>query len=274
VSAIAAGVGAIAPSDPPREVRTDAGASVDAGAIEPEPNAWIAIAAAPDIVLGVDALGENESAFLRTASVRGPERAYEIQAHEVTWAELEAWRPSVLPDARQTWLPPDAADRARYPATGVPWAIAREYCESFGADLPTEAQWEHAARGSAQRPYAWGDAVADPDRTNLGPYPAPVMTHDQDRSPEGVWDLVGNAREWTVDLWRENESGREEDYVHREGRTFRTVRGLPIVHPSPLRPPEAAPAAYRMSLCATGACPEGAEIVGSDVGFRCARELP
>lgn len=234
-----------------------------------------------NVRLGVDdeQLDVKKTGFRPSANVRAPSRPYSIQQHEVTWEELEGWlgnRTLPILSSPPAWLPSERSARARLPATGVPWRIAHDYCVAMGASLPTEEQWEHAARGAERRPYAWGDAQPDPDRSNVGPgeHPVAVMTRDQDRTPgrreDAVWDLMGNAREWTLDLWR-NANGRPENIA--EGLTFRTVRGLPLVTSSGnFRPPERAPAAHRTRLCASGLCPAGTDAVLVDVGFRCVRE--
>ncbi len=98
-----------------------------------------------------------------------------------------------------------APARAMHPINCVDWAQARAYCQSRGGDLPTEAQWEFAARGPAMRDFPWGaDATAaatyacwSGGRTST----CPVHTHPLGDTPTGVADLAGNVREWVLDWY-------------------------------------------------------------------------
>ena len=87
-----------------------------------------------------------------------------------------------------------------HPAVEVSWFGARDYCAAKGWRLPTEAEWERAARGADGRPYPWGTAPPTPERAVFRrPYNATDRgdAHPAGRTPEGVDDLLGNLREWT-----------------------------------------------------------------------------
>jgi eukaryotic-like serine/threonine-protein kinase len=252
----------------------------------PEKNKWIAVTPPTGaVVLGLPGTaGKDAIGFRAARSVAGPSARYDIQQHEVTWGELEPWlaeNPAQKFD-KPAWVP--AADaRLALPATGVPWESARQYCRSIGGQLPTEEEWEYAARGSALRPQPWGAQQIDLARTHAfagapakgkkrsAPTVVAVMTSDQDVTPESVYDLGGNALEWTADLFRESEPGLDESWVQEGGRTFRAIRGLPLE----LDPPAPLPAfgaAYRDALCATGDCPPATKDILQTVGFRCVRK--
>ncbi len=110
------------------------------------------------------------------------------------------------------WLfttPP--ADRPDHPVTGITWHDAAAYCAWLATQtgrayrLPTEAEWEKAARGVDARTYPWGEEAPTTERGNFGgEQTAPVTAHPAGCSPYGVCDLVGNVRTWTTTRWGDN----------------------------------------------------------------------
>lgn len=102
------------------------------------------------------------------------------------------------------------AGRERLPAVQISWDGASRYCRYVGKRLPTEAEWEFAARGKERRMFPWGDAPPRCDGVAFGrgeargckdkpPELDPVGTGSQDITPEGVRGLGGNAGEWVQD---------------------------------------------------------------------------
>jgi formylglycine-generating enzyme required for sulfatase activity len=248
------------------------------------PNQWVRIDPPPvPYRLGVaDTAPPQQVGFRASRGILTPSRSYEIHEHEVTWSELEPWLEPWLARRHEKVVFPswatDPGERAGLPATGIKWDTALEYCRSLGGPLPTEGQWEYAARGAEQRPNPWGADPLDRQITNAyaGPnaQPWPAIWSRQDRTPyrPRVYDLAGNVQEWTLGLWREDRPGKEESSASVGQTTSRAIRGLPLAEPPP---PSIQPAAsaYRERLCATGPCVEKTRKRLAYIGFRCARPL-
>ncbi len=97
------------------------------------------------------------------------------------------------------------AGAENHPVLEFSWFGAREYCAWVGKRLPTEAEWEKAARGTDGRRYPWGDAPPDRTRAQYGAGwsgTAPVGRLPAGASLYGVLDLSGNAWEWVSSLYR------------------------------------------------------------------------
>jgi formylglycine-generating enzyme required for sulfatase activity len=143
--------------------------------------------------------------------------SYCIDRTEVTASAYEASVKSGTCTATQGGDPScnaGVADRKNHPINCVDWSQANAYCESLGRRLPTEEEWENAARGRDGRPFPWGkdqpkeqlcwnrSAEGKPNTT------CPVASYAKGNSPFGVADMAGNVFEWTS----------TEDGAHRISR--------------------------------------------------------
>jgi iron(II)-dependent oxidoreductase len=115
-----------------------------------------------------------------------------------------------------------------HPAAEASWFGARDYCAWRGARLPTEAEWEKAARGTDARRYPWGNDVPDPSRARYAASwnaTVPADTHPRGASPYGMLEAAGNVWEWVSSAywpypWRADD-GRE----NLEADLVRVTRG-------------------------------------------------
>ncbi len=128
--------------------------------------------------------------------------AFYIDVHEVTVARWEAYRDARKSEGKKGKVPPDSARKQALPdepVTGVSWADASNFAEYYGLTLPTEAQWERAARGVDGFVHPWGNGLAVWERPRVPGRVEAVGSYRGDVSPFGVFDLAGNAREWCAD---------------------------------------------------------------------------
>lgn len=142
---------------------------------------------------------------------------------------------------------------ASLPVVGVSWFQAASYCRKTGKRLPSEAEWEKAARGVDGRLFPWGN-FWDPDLANDGRGPRPVGSFPQGVSPYGAHDMAGNVWEWVQDRYQfrvDAEPGHERMVLRGGAWNYQAVY---------LR------TSYRRH--------ERPQFAEHRIGFRCAKDVP
>ncbi len=132
------------------------------------------------------------------------------------------------------WGDPTYSDSSKtdHPVVCVSWQDAKAYCEWAGKRLPTEAEWEKAARGTDGRKYPWGNSFDGNKLNSSGTddgyqYTAPVGSYPEGASPYGVLDMAGNVWEWCQDWYDEDyyAISPQRDPQGPSSGSYRVVRG-------------------------------------------------
>ena len=153
--------------------------------------------------------------------------AYSIDRYEVTLSIYRKFPEEGKYDAPPTWDDEAATSVGDRPAIGMRWESAAAYCRWAGKRLPTEAEWEKAARGTDGRRYPWGEMqpFVDIANYNRGMWVSEAITlmavtgglegmsvrhglKEGGKSPFGVFHMAGNAAEWVADWY-------ERDYYQK-----------------------------------------------------------
>ena len=210
--------------------------------------------------------GDNETQHPMTVA------AFEIDRTEVTNAEFRRflfehpeWQkdragPAVRNERYlQDWSGNDyPAGKGNHPVGFVSWYAARAYCEALGKRLPTEAEWEYAARAGTSSAFWWGDRF-DPGRTvALGSGSTRQVGEAPRINPWNLADMAGNVWEWTSTIYRPYPYRADDGREAPDGPAARVSRGGAFDN----EPNEHRSAARGRDQPDNG---------GDCVGFRCAR---
>ncbi|MFH0802687.1 MAG: SUMF1/EgtB/PvdO family nonheme iron enzyme [bacterium] len=159
---------------------------------------------------------------------------YYIGKYEVTNGQFYTFVSATGYQAEGNWQFYFNADTANYPVVNVTRNDAIAYCNWAGMHLPTEAQWEKAARGTDERKYPWGNTFDSAACNYNSSGTRPIGSYPTDTSPCGAMDMAGNVSEWCSDWYgeryyafspRQNPEGPASggSRVYRSGSFYDTV---------------------------------------------------
>lgn len=154
----------------------------------------------------------------------------------------------------------------RHPVTETTWAGARVYCEWRGARLPTEVEWEAAARGAENRTFPWGDASPTPERAVINRPSGDILavgSRPGGATPEGLLDMAGSLLEWTSSLKRPYPYRADDGREDQTTPGVRTVRGGNYVFDD---------APNRLTTWSRTAAWDSPATGHRQIGFRCASD--
>jgi formylglycine-generating enzyme required for sulfatase activity len=137
--------------------------------------------------------------------------AFSMDKYEVTVGQYAAFLQAKGIDPPSDWKTMNQPAHQKRPIANVDSTDAAAYCQWAGKRLPTEAEWEMAARGTDGRLYPWGNDPPTPLHANFGKTDwnnhgvlAPIGSFEEGKSPYGIYDMAGNVWEWVSDWYDYN----------------------------------------------------------------------
>ncbi|MCF6353760.1 MAG: SUMF1/EgtB/PvdO family nonheme iron enzyme [Candidatus Polarisedimenticolaceae bacterium] len=262
---------------PGGEPPADAGREEQIKEVPSTPDDMVYIPAG-DFIMGSDKV-DKDAMGLRFGSTpyylnERPRRTVTLEAYAIDKYETTNQQYSEFVAAMQgrVRIPPPAywengvyaEGEEHFPVHTVHWYAASAYCRWRGKRLPTEAEWEKAARGIDGREFPWGNEYSldkANNQSNFGGVIA-VGSYEEGKSPYGLYDMTGNVAEW-VDDWYKAYPGGESHKDPKYGERYKVIRGggwggmghynLPLYYSTTHREKGIPTDAFR------------------DVGFRCAK---
>lgn len=160
--------------------------------------------------------------------------AFYIDKYEVTVGQYARYLEATDMEEPPDWNVMNQPQHQRRPVVNVSWEDAVNYCKWAGKRLPTEAEWEKAARGTDGRIYPWGNEAPTRLHANYGRKEwddhfalAPVGSFEAGKSPYGAYDMAGNAWEWVFDWYGHDfyKTGPDKNPIGPDKGTEKVVRG-------------------------------------------------
>jgi len=139
-------------------------------------------------------------------------KSFFIDQSEVTFEAFRRFKPKLKYETMNS----------SEPIRGVSWYEADAYCLSQKKRLPTEVEWEKAARGSDERLFVWGDQFSQVN-ANFGNHVRSIGSLPSDTSVYGVSDLNGNVSEWTASWYNSYKNSNFKDTLY--GENVKVIRG-------------------------------------------------
>jgi formylglycine-generating enzyme required for sulfatase activity len=131
-----------------------------------------------------------------------------MDTYQVSVSQYARFLDATSQEAPPDWSIMNRSQHQKRPIANVDWEEAKAYCTWAGKRLPTEAEWEKAARGTDGRTYPWGNEhptkfFANVNRENWNNHGAltPVGKFEEGKSPYGIYDMAGNVWEWVSDWY-------------------------------------------------------------------------